>query len=179
MVSDSTIQSYLMRIDETLPTTSQFYGNASYDSNVAIGTVDHYPFYANLLGLTTKYTASYGLTQMPIPTQNTPFLLNFTGPSLAISLNWESVQMLDVAFMLEFFTTANPSAKIVYDVTNVWGASSSTNNIITEKYNFNNQILGSGYMRFNGVVNEFTVEEDAGAIKWRYSMTIFIGEVLG
>ncbi len=172
--------SYLMRIDETIASNSQYYNNSSYDAYAALGSsYEHYPFYSNFLGLSTKYVANYGLTQMPIPTQNTPFLLNFTGPSLSITLNWDTIKQSDVAFLLQYFTTANPSARIVYDVTDVWGAGSTTNNVVTEKYNFGQQILGSTYLRFNGVVNDFSIQEDAGVILWKCSMSIFIGEVLG
>ncbi|MEM0142473.1 MAG: hypothetical protein QXL94_00765 [Candidatus Parvarchaeum sp.] len=170
-----------MRIDETLPTTSQFYNNSNYDAAVAnIGTTFHYPFYNDFLGLTVNYTADYSLTQMPIPTLNTPFLLNFSGPSLAVSFNWSSITQSDVAFLLEFFTTANPSAVIVIDVTKDWGASSSTNNLVTEKYNFGSLVGGgSGSLRFVGVVDTFTVEEKAGQVLWTYQMSIKLGKVEG
>ena len=178
MVS-STLAVYMIRSDVTIAATSQYY-NTSYDAYVSLGTTyGHVPYYANFLNLEISYTANYGLTQMPIPTQNTPFLLNFTGPNLAFQLAWNSITQSDVAFILEYFATANPSAQIVLDLTENWGATSSTNNIVTEKYNLGNTLLGTGFMRFVGIIGEISIKEKAGQILWDYSATLTVGMVVG
>ena len=170
---------YIFRTDTTLPTTSEYYGNASYDANVALSYVEHYPYYSNFLGLEVKYTASYSLTQMPIPTQNTPFLLNFTGPTLGLSFTWSSITQSDLPFLLEFFPTANPSVSIVADLTTDWGSTSSTNNLVTEKYNDGSAGSSAGTLRFVGIVDTFSVSEVAGKVIWDYQMMLKLGKIIG
>jgi len=86
----------------------------------------------------------------------------------------------DVAFLLSYFPTANPSARIVVDLTEVWGGLSTTaNNQVVEKFNMNETIGTGGVLRFAGVVNNFNVSQKAGQILWDYSMTIDVGLVEG
>jgi len=171
---------YVYRIDETLPSTSIYYNNSNYDMSAALSSTNHYPYYANFLGLEVKYTLEYGITQMPLPTFNTPFLLNFTGASLGLTLTWHSMTQNDVAFLLSYFPTANPSARIVVDLTEVWGGLSTTANTqVVEKFNMNEIIGTGGVLRFAGVVNNFNVSQKAGQILWDYSMTIDVGLVEG
>ena len=87
--------------------------------------------------------------------------------------------MNDVAFFLQYFPTANPGARIVVDLTQSWGATSSTNTIVMDKFNNGSNILEAGVLRFVGVVNSFSVEERAGAVLWDYTMDIMIGIVEG
>lgn len=87
--------------------------------------------------------------------------------------------MNDVAFFLQYFPTANPGARIVVDLTQSWGATSSTNTIVMEKFNDGSDILTTGVLRFVGVINSFSVEEVAGAVLWNYNMDVILGVVEG
>ena len=178
-MSTTVLGAYLLRIDETISTSSQWYNNARYDAAAALSLTEHYPYFGDMLGLNSKFTAMYGITQVPIPTINTPFLLNLTGANLGITLTWSSITMNDVAFFLQYFPTANPGARIVVDLTQSWGATSSTNTIVMEKFNDGSDILGSGVLRFVGVINSFSVEEVAGAVLWNYNMDVILGVVEG
>ncbi len=170
----------MYRIDETLSSTNPYYGNVNYDMATAMSSTNHYPFYSNFLELDASYTLDYGITQIPMPTLNTPFLLNLTGANLSISLKWKSKTQSDLAFLLTYFPTANPSVKLVVDFTSTWGGLSSTaNNLVTQKFNEGNNIGSAGTLRFTGSINNFMVEEKAGAVVWDYSMSLYVGIMEG
>jgi hypothetical protein len=170
----------MYRIDETLSSTNPYYNNPDYDMAAAMSSTNHYPFYSNFLQLKAHYTLNYGITQMPIPTLNTPYLLNLVGANLGVTLDWKSETQDDVAFLLTYFPSANPSVKIVVDLTDVWGGLSTTaNNLVTEKFNLGNTVGDGGMFRLSGGINNFSVEEQAGAVVWDYSMTLYVGIMEG
>ena len=171
---------YMYRVDETLSSTSPYYNNPDYDIAAALGSTQHYPYYANFTELEVKYSLAYGITQVPVPTINTPFLLNLTGADLQVSMDWKSTVQSDVAFLLTYFPTANPSVRIVIDLTGAWGGLSTTaNTLVTEKYNSGNIIGTGGVLRFSGAINSFSVTERAGAVLWDYSLTMYVGLMEG
>ncbi len=171
---------YIYRVDETLSTTSSYYNNADYDLAVAKSSTNHYPFYDNFIGSNITFSVNLALTQMPIPTQNTPFLLNFTGAAVSMTIDWKTPRPFDPMFLIAYLPTANPSVDIVIDVTDIWGGIATTaNKEVMNKFNLGQHIGTGGVARFNAVVNNFSITQQAGEILWSCQASFYIGLMVG
>lgn len=172
---------YIYRADDVLSSTSAYYNNSSYDMAAAVsGTTQHHPYYSNFLGVDVAFHMNLALTQMPIPTQNTPFLLNFSGPAIDMQISWNTQKQNDVAFLIQNFPTANPSVDVVVDLTQEWGGLSTTvNTALSEKFNLGSVVGSSGTLRFSGVVSDFKISQKAGEILWSCTMSLMVGLVIG
>lgn len=175
---------YILRTDITLSSTDIIYGT-NYDSatmgyetysTTAKGyTLSHHPAYTFKDNVSVKFANNIPLTTMPIPTINFPLLLNLGGANISMNVSWKTVIEDDIAPLLLYFNSANPSANYLVDLTAFWGYSNTAlNNAISNRYTFNG--VSTTHMQFNGVVSSLQIEEKPGAIVWINSITILIGE---
>lgn len=100
-----------------------------------------------------SYSINILLSQMPIPTQQTPYLLNLGGTQIDITLTFITTVMADVSNLITNFASAQPNTSFTLDLTNVWGAN----------------------MVFNGIVQILTITQASGQILWDGSITFAQG----
>jgi hypothetical protein len=112
---------------------------------------------------------------MPIPTIDFPLILNLGGANIELSVQWKTISVNDVAALMQFFSSANPSANYALNITAQWGSSiNGANDSISNRYSFNG--VTTTDMILNGVVAGLDIKEQPGQILWECSLRVMIGE---
>ena len=169
---------YIVRTDIQIASTSPYY-NSVYDSAKAGVTTTHRPYYQFQLDTHISFRNTIPLTTMPIPTIDFPLILNLGGANIELSVQWKTISVNDVAALMQFFSSANPSANYAINITAQWGSSiantvTNANNLISDRYSFKN--VTTTDMILNGVVADLDIKEQPGQILWECSLRIMIGE---
>ncbi len=165
---------YIVRTDIQLASTSPYY-NSVYDSAKAGVTTTHRPYYQFQLDTHISFRNTIPLTTMPIPTIDFPLILNLGGANIELSVQWKTISVNDVAALMQFFSSANPSANYALNITAQWGSSiNGANDSISNRYSFNG--VTTTDMILNGVVAGLDIKEQPGQILWECSLRVMIGE---
>jgi hypothetical protein len=167
---------YIVRMDDgvELASTSPYY-NSAYDSAKAGVTTTHRPYYQFQLDTHMSFSDEIPLTTMPIPTIEFPLILNLGGANLRLTVDWKTITVDDVAALMQFFSSANPSATFAINLTAQWGSGiSGANNSISNRYTFST--TSTTDMVINGVISSLSIKEEPGQIMWSCSIAMMIGE---
>lgn len=126
---------------------------------VTIITVPSAETYSPPANATVNLTKQVALTNLPIPTLDIPYVMNFGGATINLTITWVTAAIADVNELYSYFASATSATSYQIQIPE-WTAS------------------GNSTFTLNGFAEQMQITQQPGQLVWNVTLTFSIGNAI-